>query len=97
MTSLQLLLCRGLAPALAVVEQYIEYLGSGLASMTTMLRPQAIIIGGGLSNEGDYLIEPLRKVVNDRMYATGLLAPTAIIKAALGNDAGIIGAALLEE
>ncbi len=88
---------RGDAPALAVVEQYIEYLGSGLASMTTMLRPQAIIIGGGLSNEGDYLIEPLRKVVNERMYATGLLAPPAIIKAVLGNDAGIIGAALLEE
>ncbi len=87
---------RGDKAGLAVVKQYIDYLGGGLASYTTLLRPQAIIIGGGLSNEGEYLIAPLREIVAKTMYAGDLLAPPAIVRATLGNDAGIIGAALLD-
>lgn len=80
---------------LMVVKQYIEYLGQGLSSMVTMLRPQAIIVGGGVSNEGEYLLEPLRNIIGTTMYAHDILPPPAVIKAKLGNDAGIIGAALL--
>ncbi len=78
-----------------VVDQYIRYLAGGLASMTILLRPQAIIIGGGVSDAGEFLLAPLRILVKEFMYANDLLAAPAIVKAQLGNDAGIIGAALL--
>lgn len=87
--------CRGDETARKVVDQYIDYLASGLASFTTIMRPQAIIIGGGIGNAGEFLLEPLRKLVAVRYYAHDVLASPAIIQAKLGNDAGIIGAALL--
>lgn len=80
-----------------VVKQYIDYLGEGLSSLVTLFRPQAVIVGGGVSHEGEYLLEPLRKVVAATMYAPDVLDPPQILKAELGNDAGIIGAALLEQ
>jgi len=87
---------RGDWPGKMVVDQYIRYLAGGLASMATLLRPQAIIVGGGVSNEGDYLLEPLRQQLSRTIYAHDVLSAPTIIKAQLGNDAGIIGAALLD-
>lgn len=78
-----------------VVDQYVKYLADGVASMVTLLRPQAIIIGGGISNAGEYLLEPLRKLVSTTIYAHDILGSPPIVKAQLGNDAGVIGAALL--
>lgn len=87
---------RGDAAGQMVVDQFIDYLAGGLASMVTLLRPQAIIVGGGVSNEGEYLLGPLRQRVSETIYAHDILDTPPIIKAQLGNDAGIIGAALLD-
>lgn len=86
---------RGDLAAQTVVNQYIHYLSGALASMITLLRPEAVIVGGGISNAGEYLLEPLRKQVAKTFYASDILPSPSIIQAKLGNDAGVIGAALL--
>ena len=78
-----------------VVEQYINYLASGLGSMVTILRPQALVIGGGLSNAGEFLLQPLREKVATSIYAPDIMGCPPVIRAELGNDAGIIGAAVV--
>lgn len=78
-----------------VVETYIGYLAAGISGLVSFLRPEAVCIGGGLSNQGEYLLGPVREQVCRTMYGAGLVPPPAIVKAALGNDAGVIGAALL--
>lgn len=78
-----------------VVQQYINYLAEGIASLVTVFRPEAVIIGGGVSNEGDYLIKPLYDIVSKSIYAGDVLGSPPILKAKLGNSAGIIGAAIL--
>ena len=77
-----------------VVENYVKYVGTGIASLCNVVRPQAVILGGGVCNAGDLLFKPLDKIVESLVYFTedGGLPP--IIKATLGNDAGMIGAAL---
>ena len=77
-----------------VVDNYVKYVGTGIASLCNVARPQAVILGGGVCNAGDILFKPLEKVVESLVYFTedGGLPP--IIKATLGNDAGMIGAAL---
>lgn len=78
-----------------VVKNYISYLGEGLANLVNLLRPQAVIIGGGICNEGEYLLQPLRRWVGERIYVDGETIPLVIARAKLGNDAGIYGAAAL--
>ena len=77
-----------------VVENFVKYLGAGIASFCNALRPQVVILGGGLSNAGAPLFEPLDQIVESLIVTTeeGKFPP--ILKAKLGNDAGIIGAAL---
>lgn len=79
-----------------VVEKYAYYVGCGIGSLIASLRPHAVLIGGGISNEGDYLLDPIRHVVADNTYACDTIETPNIIKASLGNSAGIIGAAFLE-
>ena len=54
-----------------------------------------MILGGGVSNQGENLLVPLRKKLKKYCYASQYIAPPQVVKATLGNDAGIIGAALL--
>lgn len=75
-----------------VVNQYIQHLAEGLINIINILRPEAVIIGGGVSAEGEYLLAPLREYVFLRMYGGNDYAPVEILRASLGNDAGIIGA-----
>lgn len=77
-----------------VVSQYIEYLAEGLANVANVFMPDVIAIGGGISNEGSYLIDPTAELVKKMMYSKNE-SNCIIKKAALGNNAGIIGAALL--
>lgn len=71
-----------------VLDRYIDYLAVGIKNLIMLFDPEVIIISGGLSNEGDGLLNPLKE----------RLAPFKSIKlAALRNDAGIIGAASLSE
>ncbi|MEG0750584.1 MAG: ROK family protein [Oscillospiraceae bacterium] len=82
---------------IAIVKQYIHYLAVGVSNLITLLRPEAVILGGGICNEGEYLFGPLRKQVRDMIYAPEVLGVPLILKASLGNDAGIIGTAFLGE
>ena len=86
---------RGDQAGQAVVDRYIHYLAAGISSFVTTFRPECVILGGGVCNEGDYLLDPLRKEVHDTAYAPDLMPETPILRATLGNDAGIIGAAFL--
>ena len=75
-----------------VVDEYVEHLAVGLANLANVLRPQAILLGGGISNEGEHLFAPLRKAVEKKLYASAEFVPLVITKASLGNDAGVYGA-----
>jgi glucokinase len=86
---------KGDAAANGVVKNYIEYVAAGIANLITLFRPQMVIIGGGISEEGDYLLKPLRESAGNRIYAAGILPMPPLLQARLGNKAGLIGAALL--
>ena len=85
----------GDAAACEVVDEYIKYLASGLASMINIFQPEVLSIGGGISNEGQYLLDLVVPEVRRQQYGTGLVPQTDIRIAKLRNDAGIIGAAAL--
>ena len=70
--------------------------GVGKSTLINLLQPDVLCIGGGLSNEeDDWLLNPLRRLVEERRFDKGDVPHTEIVKAALKNDAGILGAALL--
>ncbi len=74
------------------MEQYIGYLSEGIADFVNVFRPEAIVLGGGISNQGDNLFAPLRKAVDERTYIAMDIVPLKIVGAKLGNRAGIYGA-----
>lgn len=78
-----------------VVDRYIRYLSEGIANLVNVFRPQAIVLGGGVCAQGESLIGPLRKRVSRMAYGGFGYAPTEIVTASLGNDAGLCGAARL--
>ena len=86
---------KGDATAAQVVDQYISYLAAGLSTLITIFRPQVIIVGGGISNEGDTLLRPLNEKVFTSTFAAEEIGVPPVVAAKLGNDAGIIGAAML--
>lgn len=77
----------------AVVDKYLEYVADGISGMINIFQPEYLVIGGGISKEGDYILEPIRKFVEGNGY-NKYLAKTKIQIAKLFNDAGIVGAAL---
>lgn len=85
----------GDAAALQVVNSYIGYVSEGLINIANVFRPEIIIIGGGISREGDFLID---KLAGDMAWQTfgGSHNPRVEVRAAqLFNNAGILGAAAL--
>ena len=79
-----------------VVEQYIKYVAIGTINVINIFQPEMICFGGGISNEGENLLAPVRKYVDKFHYSRYSNTQTEICKAKLGNDAGIIGAALVK-
>ena len=79
----------------AVVDEYISYLSCGIVNMINIFQPNVLSIGGGVCNEGDYLMKPLLEKVWGETYTREGTPRTQILIAKLGNDAGIIGAAVL--
>ena len=79
----------------AVVDEYISYLSCGIVNMINIFKPNVLSIGGGVCNEGDYLMKPLLEKVWGETYTREGTPRTQILIAKLGNDAGIIGAAVL--
>lgn len=78
-----------------VVDIYIKAVAEGLVDVINIMQPEVLCIGGGISKEGDTLLLPIRKIANEQMFARHCDTHTEIRIAKLGNDAGIIGAALL--
>lgn len=80
--------------AVAVFDWYIEHLAHLTASIINLLSPEVIAFGGGVSKAGEFLLEPLRSRVA-QLILNKSLPYARIVQAQMGNDAGIIGAALL--
>lgn len=78
-----------------VVDEYIRHLACGITSIINIFQPEVLCVGGGVSNEGERLLVPVRALVDQEDYARNSQHRTTILRATLGNDAGIIGAALL--
>ncbi|OKZ47588.1 MAG: glucokinase [Clostridiales bacterium 41_21_two_genomes] len=86
---------RGDIAGIKVVDQYIKYVACGIINLVNALQPEIICVGGGICNEGETLLRPLRRYIEAERYSVYSKIQTKIIKAELGNDAGIIGAAIL--
>lgn len=85
---------KGDADAQKIVDTWISYVAEGVTDLINILQPALVLIGGGISREGEFLLAPLRKLVEEKIYKSGVAAPV-VRAAAMGNDAGLIGAAFL--
>lgn len=85
----------GDAAAKAVVDDFIKYLAAGITNTINIFQPDILCIGGGVCNEGDALLLPVKELVAKEVYTRNSKQNTEIVIAKLGNDAGIIGAAFL--
>ena len=82
--------------ALAVCRQYVEYLACGLNSLINILRPEMVALGGGVAAAPEeLLLKPVQELVEKESFSSHGGRVTQVLRAQLGNDAGIIGAALL--
>lgn len=85
---------QGDAVSIQIFKQMGKIIGTGLASVVNLLNPQKIIIGGGVADAGDILLEPIRQTILDRaMPIQG--QSVEVVPAQLANSAGVIGASLL--
>lgn len=75
-------------------ERFVKYLARGIVNIMLILDPEKIALGGGVSGAGDYLLSRLTKEVNKQYFLSDFTNVQLVISE-LGNDAGIIGAALL--
>jgi glucokinase len=78
-----------------IVDEYISYLACGIANTINIFQPNVLSIGGGVCNEKDYLLKPLLEAVFAETYSREGTPRTEIKIAEMGNDAGIVGAAVL--
>lgn len=87
---------RGDAVAQEVCRNYVEYLAAGVTNLVNILQPEVLAVGGGVAGASDALLmDPLRELVEAECYPRHANKLPRILRAELGNDAGIIGAALL--
>jgi glucokinase len=82
--------------ALALIQSVVEDLAIGIANVVTVLAPQAVIISGGLCEHEELIVKPLEQLVNKNgFHAWTRKNQLKIVKAQMGSDAPMIGAALL--
>lgn len=85
----------GDAAAARVVEDYLDHLGEGLANIVNAFMPEVLLLGGGVCHEGDALLVPVRERVDRLAYYGPGVRKTRIGLATMGNQAGIVGAAMM--
>ncbi len=85
---------QGDAVSLQIFKQMGEIIGIGLSSVVNLLNPEKIIIGGGVADAGEILLEPIRKTIEERAMPIQKEA-VKVVPAQLANAAGVIGASLL--
>lgn len=81
--------------AKSVVAKYVSYLADGIMNFSNIFRPEAFIIGGGISAQGAYLTDKIKARCEKYLFGYNHAPKAEILAASLGNDAGIIGAAAL--
>lgn len=81
----------GDALALAIFQTLGDYLGAGIASLAIVLNPESVVIGGGVIEAGDILLNPIRESMKRYMPYAGVHPYPEIIAAQLGNEAGLVG------
>jgi glucokinase len=92
--ALELAARQGDKKALKVIQETASYLAIGIANLINIFNPEMVIIGGGLSNMRELLFKPIRKEY--KKYALTLPARSVkIVRAKLGTEAGVLGAAAL--
>jgi len=84
---------QGDAVALAAFNTTAQWLGAGIASLSVVLDPACVVIGGGVIDAGEILLAPTRAAVERYMPFSGKHPSPRIIAAVLGNEAGLVGAA----
>ncbi len=77
-----------------IVQGALRYLGMALADVQKFLDPEVFVLGGGVSEVGTYFFEGVQRHANE--FAAGF-APVKLLRAQLGSDAGVIGAALVAQ
>lgn len=80
-----------------LVEEYESYLACGIANIINIFQPEILCVGGGVAGAGETLLAPVRAILEREDYARNNKQRTTLMLAQLGNDAGIIGAALLKK
>lgn len=80
--------------AIELLAQAGRYIGLGLVNLIHILEPSLVLIGGGVSQAGDWLFEPIRRTVHERVMSP-VFRSVQILPAALGEDVGLLGAAAL--
>ena len=79
----------------AVVNEFIGYLATGIINVINIFQPDVLCIGGGIANQGENLLGPLRTIIERERFTKHNDKQTKVCVATLGNDAGIIGAACI--
>jgi glucokinase len=80
-----------------VLNTYAGYLATGITNMVNIFQPEVVCVGGGVSNAGEALLAPVREILDREDYARASKNRCRMVIAQLGNDAGIIGAAMLSK
>ena len=86
---------RGDKVAKEIIDNYVKYLSEGLLNYCNILRPNIIVLSGGVANEGENLLGRVRQYIKDHNYGMKNAPEVVIKQATLGYDAGKIGAAAL--
>lgn len=81
--------------ALEVLAQFGRWVALGLVNLTNLLDPDVAVLGGGLVDAGDLLLDPVRRAYHDLLYGDEHRPPMPILAAHFGAEAGAVGAALL--
>ena len=79
--------------AIGVLENLGDWLGQGIATLAMLFDPAIVVIGGGVIDAGELLLEPARRAMMREMPFVGKHPVPEIVAAKLGNDAGLVGAA----
>ena len=80
--------------AIETINETCDYLGTGIASFVNIISPQIVVIGGGVAEAGEAFIKRIEKVILQNAMKP-ISKHLKVVKAKLGNDAGVVGAILL--
>lgn len=88
-------MAEGDALAKQLFDEWIDYVSCGIINYINIFQPEMLCIGGGVSKQGEILLAPIRKALEEEDFARNLKVRTQVEACVLFNDAGLIGAAYL--